>query len=518
MQPLGHFFTSIIMPVRTVYIPVVEVIDGGTKSEFYADLRKSLDMARQVANLAVTTCVKLDDLTQEKMPVNKEKGMSVKNQAYHASKVVLPAGSQAIASNISGPAVSQYMSDRWQVRRGIRSVRNHRSFPWPLTHNASTSSLRLEDRGEFLAARIKLASKWWVVRLAGGSSHRDQIRGLKKAIANESYGDSRIRVDRKHKAILEVACNVPNQERTNLAGAMQVASSRDHLLVASFERSPVPFVINADVCRQWQSEADRRYQRLRQDRKSDANRRRIRDSINAVSAKMQRRMKTLCHECSSRIVQKAVRMKVECINLDLTIKSYTKHFPWCTLESMIRYKAESAGIRVIVQTQTVSAPDVSKPHVYFKYAPIANRVKIGSTVRDDGGRHGAETDSAEELVILAIDNQPKTKVRAREKHWHAYFDSCCDNSRSKVREWFHAEPILAWLREAGWLGNAGNLSQIMQVLDVSQDTILAGHLQADRECPVGTGPIGCSQNAVSGEDIALPKATALAVTQRTFWD
>ncbi len=501
------------MPIRTICIPVAEVIEGGTKSEFYKDLRASLDLSRSVANLAVTACIRLDDFTQDKMPVNKEKGMSVKNQAYHASKIVLPSGSQSMAASISGPVVGQYTADRWQVRRGIRSVRNHRSFPWPLLHNASGNTLTVRDSGEFLSARIKLAGGWWVVRLAGGSSFRDQTRSIKNAIENNTYCDSKIWVDRKGKAILGLACDIPINNHTELSGEMHIASSRDSLLVASFDRSTTPFVINADICKRWQSESNRRHQRLRQDRKSDANRKRIRNEMNSLSAKMNRRMKTLCHEVASRIVNKAIRMKVATIKLDLTIKSYTKHFPWFNLAGKIKYKAESNGIAFINATQAVAEPDLLKPHVYFKYAPVANRIKIGSTVRDDGGRHGAETDSPEELIVLAIDNQPKTKVRAKEKHWQSYFADHCDTSRSRVREWFHAEPILAWLRETDWLGNAGNLSQIVQVLDVSQDTILAGHLQANSECSQELVSCGCSHNAVSGEDIVEQSTAALAVKE-----
>jgi hypothetical protein len=161
------------MPVRTICIAVAEVLEGGTKSGFYSELRSSLDMARQVANLAVTACVRLDDLSLEKMPASKEKGMSVVNQAYHASKVVLPPGSQSLASGICGAVVCGYMSDRWQLRRGIRSVRLYRSMPWPLSRG--NNHLQIVDAGEFLTARIRLASKWWTVRLAGNLSQIAQV-------------------------------------------------------------------------------------------------------------------------------------------------------------------------------------------------------------------------------------------------------------------------------------------------------------------------------------------------------
>jgi hypothetical protein len=488
------------MPFRTISIPVAEIIEGGTKQEFYADLRKTLGLSVRMANIAATECLRQDDLSRDKCG---------KIYTYPSISNLAP-GVTFAAASIARSVESLYRQNRFQVRIGNRSSQTFRSQPWPLVNNKSRKTLQLTCESEFLTARIKLLGGWWTVRLAGGSAYRDQVRGLRKAIESNSYGDSKIWVDRKHKAILGIACDISIAERKSLSGCMTVSSSRDHLLVATFERSDVPFVVNADVCKQWQSEANKRYQRLRQDRKSDANRRRIRREMNDISAKMNRRMKTLCHEVASRIVNKAIRMNVAEIKLDLTIKSYTKSFPWFDLAGKIKYKAESAGIKVVDATQTVSEPDVDKPHVYFKYAPIAGRIKIGMTGREDGGRHGAETDSPEELTILAIDNQPKTKLRAKEKHYHAMF-----HEHRVTGEWFHLEPILVWLREVEWLGNAGNLSQIAQVLDVSQDAILGGHLQANSECSSDLIAVGCSHNAVSGEDIVGSPTTALAVTKRS---
>jgi hypothetical protein len=160
-------------------------------------------------------------------------------------------------------------------------------------------------------------------------------------------------------------------------------------------------------------------------------------------------------------VSHAKRRNVECLQLDLTIKSFVPQFQWFELATMIKYKCEDAGIEFRNATQQVVEPDVLKPHVYFKFSASTSRVKIGRTSRNDGGRHGAETDAPEELVILAVDNQPSTKLVQREKHFHSQFA----NWREKG-EWFQAGPVVQWLRDVGWLGNAGNISQIAQVLDV----------------------------------------------------
>jgi hypothetical protein len=483
------------MPIRTICVKVAEVLEGGTKSEFYSELRKSLDLTVQIANLSMSQCVKQDDLTQDKAP-----------KLYTYPEIVrrgLTENASQIASSICRAVEKNYKQDRWMVARGKKAIRSFRSQPLPLLHNKSNKTVILTDEREFLTARIKLVSKWFTVRLAGGEGYRDQIRGIRKAMDLNGIGDSKIWIDAKHHAIIGLSCELPASDGRNKSGTMTVSSSRESLLIATFERSSVPFVINADIIHTWKSRTNHKYQRLRQDRKSDANRKEIRQCMNSIAESMSRKMKTLCHEVSSRIVNKAIRSNVAEIKVDLTIKSYSKSFPWFDLASKIKYKAESAGIVVIDATQSLSEPDLCKPHVYFKFAPITNRIKIGMTVREDGGRHGSETDSSEDLVVLSIDNQPKSKVKSREKHFHAMFqEHRLTKQFGSKTEWFVAEPVLAWLREVDWLGNAGNLSQIAQVLDVSKDAVLAGHLKANGECLSGIVSERCSQNADKRRDIS----------------
>lgn len=456
---------------RTICIPVAEVITGGTKSEFYAALRVSLEASRAIANLSATECLRQDvAATTDKCS---------KLYTYPIVSCQLP-GMSCVTANICRAVEKMYFRDRWQVRRGLRASRSYRSFPWPLLANKSTTMLRLRDAGEWLETDMRMSDgKWWTVRLAGGSAHRDQIRGLRAAIKTTGIGDSRIWTDRKHKAILGICVDrVPSTAIVTKSGVMEVASTIDHLLVCSLDREDTGFVLNGDEAKVWQAESNCRQQRLRQDRKADIDRRLCREKMNNLSNKMARRMKNHVHVISAQVVAYAVRRKVASVRLNLTVKSYIESYKWHALATAIKYKCEDAGVECIDATQTITEPDVNKPHVYFKYAPLTGRVKIGLTAKDDGSRHGSETDSSEELVILAIDPQPKTKLRKQERHYHAMF---AIHRISADREWFTGLPVIEWLRAVGWLGNAGNLSQISQVLDVSQDMSRVWHLQPDRE-------------------------------------
>ena len=454
---------------RTLCLPVAAIISGGTKSEFYVALRASLEASCVIANLSATEC-----LRQDVAPTD---GKCSKLYTYPMASARLPGMARVVAS-VCRTIESSYYRDRWGIRRGKRASRSYRTYPWPLLANKSTTMLRVRDAGEWLEADMRMSDgKWWTVRLAGGSSHRDIIRGLRTAISTTGIGDSRIWTDRKHRAILGVCLD--RQPATAIAtksGVMEVASAIDHLLVCTIDRDSTPFAITGDEAKRWQAESSRRQQRLRQDRKAGVDRRRCREAMNNLSDKMSRRMKNHVHTMSAQVVAYAVRRKVASVRLDLTIKSYIDSYQWYALATAIKYKCEDAGIECIDATQTITEPDVSKPHVYFKLAPLTGRIKIGLTTKDDGSRHGAETDSSETLVILAVDNQPKTKLRKQERHYHAMFAS-----HRLTGEWFTGLPVLAWLRAVGWLGNAGNISQISQVLDVSQDASRDGHLQPDRE-------------------------------------
>lgn len=231
-------------------------------------------------------------------------------------------------------------------------------------------------------------------------------------------------------------------------------------------------MINGDIARQWEAEHNKKQQRLRQDRKTGAKRRRVRESMNALSAKAQRRKSTLIHEAAARVVQFAKRRRLAKVEYDGTIKSFVRSFPWFELAEKIKYKCEDAGIAFVDVTQTVAEPDAQKPHIYFALGTITGRVKIGKTTRAFSDRKNDDKSfRSEPIVLLAVDNQPKTKLTKKEKHWHAVFAEHRVKDEDTGDEWFHGEPVIDWLREAEWIGNAGNLSQIAQFLDVSTDAV-----------------------------------------------
>lgn len=62
-------------------------------------------------------------------------------------------------------------------------------------------------------------------------------------------------------------------------------------------------------------------------------------------------------------------------------------------------------------------------------------------------------------------------------------------------KWFDGEPVLKWLRAAGWLGNAGNRSESAQVLPVCEDMNQDPPPGSSVSLPGPTEEQECSQDA-----------------------
>ena len=450
------------MAYRTISIPVAEVVEGGTKIEFYKELRKTLDASRIAANICFTTCFANDkELFQG--------GKYPKQNIYKAINGMFP-GVTSCAANLSRSVEKEYVQKRFKIRIGQVSIPNVRSYPWPLLHNKGNKTMTVNFEDERILVKLRLLNGTWVVRLRQGSNYRDQIRTLRRA----TIGDSKIWIDRRrHFANIGFSCDIPSEKWAG-KGTLKVASHRDHLLVAMKERDHTPFVINGDVIKSWSVERDKRYQRLRQDRKA-GQKRAANEKLKLAGDKYNNRVQTFVHTCTREIVNYAKRRKVNKIVLDCTIKSYIKNFPWHLLTSMLQYKCVDAGLEFEEQTLASETPNLNKAHVYFRYSPVTHKVKIGCTKNSRAREKKAKTDCPDdETVIIAVYNTGVKDLKKTEKYFHSYF-----NSSRLHGEWFEAESVIAWLRDSGWFGNTGNISEIAQVLDVN--TSKKGDLHAHGE-------------------------------------
>jgi hypothetical protein len=260
-------------------------------------------------------------------------------------------------------------------------------------------------------------------------------------------------------AVIGIAVALPKTQ-TQHVGTIHVSTARDALLVAMKDANDTPFTINADHLKGWQAERTRRMQRLRQDKKAGAKRRYIATKMDQVSRKYHDRMKSLCRESAAHAVKHAMRRRLNRVVFDGTIRSYCGDFPWFELKLSLQSACESAGIEFEDRTLAILEPDLSKPHVYFLYATSTQQVKIGFTRQTKGKRKSViDSQGGLETIMLAVDNHPTKQLKSAETRYHAMFAE-----HRTIGEWFRAEPIIAWMREAGCLGNAGNRSQIAQLI------------------------------------------------------
>ena len=123
--------------------------------------------------------------------------------------------------------------------------------------------------------------------------------------------------------------------------------------------------------------------------------------------------------------------------------------------------------------------------------------------------------AAEDPVLLAVDNQAKTRLTAREKYFHTLFSDYRVDLKTR-KEVFEAKEVIAWLREVGWLGNAGNLSQIAQVLDVSPESSGCEPPPGSPREPVAIEPPDLSQKAVNSRGFQGSNLAAPEVDDRTI--
>lgn len=435
--------------IRTLRIPVAEVLSG-TKADFYRDLRESIDLSTKTANRVLSLCmaddqaafVKADKITK-----------APKLYQYPVVSKEFP-GSTTICATICRSMESKYKQHRFDIIRGKRSLPSERNTPWPLLSNKGNRTIRRDgDKWS-----IKLFGQWWDVRLRAGSNYARHHRTLKE-LTDSQIRDSSIWIDRRGVAVIGIAVALPKKELVS-SGTLLVSTARDALLVAIKEANDTPFTLNSDHLKGWQAERSRRMQRLRQDRKAGATRRYVGEQMKQVGRKYHDRIKSLCRESAAHVVKHAKRRRISRIVFDGTIRSYCGDFPWFDLKLSLQHACESAGIEFEDKTLEILEPDLSKPHVYFLYAHATKQVKIGLTKQAKGKRKAViESQGGIETIILAADNRPAKQLKSTENTYHAMFDE-----HRLIGEWFRAEPIIAWLREAGHLGNAGNRTEIAQVI------------------------------------------------------
>jgi len=463
---LGEVFAPVVDIVRnrTIKLRVAEVVEGGTKTEFYTDLRSTLELSRRVYNMAMSECVAQDS---ESFSVEGDFGKCEKIATYTTlvKGKSFAKGVTIELSNILRSAETKYKGKggaRFDVLTGRSTVPIARSHPWPLLSNKSAKNFTVENIDGNMYCTIKLKSKKWKVRVASGSNYRYQIRGIMSAAG---IGDSKIWMDRKGRAIIGVSVQldgVPLIEGKTL----KVVTSTNALLQLIPERSTRPYSINADHMVKSIARKRIQQQRMRQSIKP-GKKRQVRKALARTSSKHARKMRSFVHEATARVISYAKRNGCSRIEYDDSIRSYAKSWPWFDMQEKLKYKCEDSGISFTRTSQPFEpCGNISNPHIYFRLHVAKSTghvigLKIGET-KDGSKRDTTGQAAIEEIYVAAID-APKTK-RARvklEKQWLALF------AEHKIEnEVFHALPVVNSLSERGMINETLGGSRLAEILSL----------------------------------------------------
>jgi transposase len=453
---------------RTLRIPVAKVLEGGTRNEFYADLRKSMRACTAAVNRCLTECAIQDKEAFEAVGRGEKVPKSPKFYTYQTINDHFP-GFAWLASTLSRMADKKYKAERFAIVTQQRSLPIQRNCAYPLKHSAKQLRAGLDSDGNVLLSIRLLSGTAYLLRLRGGSNYRKPLRAVREAIEHERIGDSQIWIDKKGMAVVGLACKLPKiAPGKNVSGVLAVRTVRDAFLVASREHDKKPFTINADHVKRWLAERGRRQGRLRQDRKSGTARRNIRKKQAEITEKFNCRIDSFIEETTAHVVQHARRRRVEKIQYDSTIRSYFSDFPWYKFALRLHQKAEQFGLIFENVTSEILPATAEEPHVYCdlgidRATNQIRNVKIGRSRRKLGVRAKDDARATDQDWITLFTHKTAAKSLPKlEKQYLSLFDA---HRIPDSAEMFLAEPVIAWSREVGCLGNSGNLSQIQQYLE-----------------------------------------------------
>lgn len=442
--------------VRTMKVPATNV-DANVRRI----VRESCDLSTRAFNAALIECQKIDSglwgPKTEKIP------KCPKLYTYPSVKELFH-GSRNVCASVTRQAektYKQFRFDMWTLRATLPTKRHE---PWPIPI-ANTKWLMREVN--VVADCLMIGGEHCEFTLRGGSNYARQLAPIKSILDGGpgKIGDSRVGLDRRGNVVFYVSVSIPKRDPVKSDGELHVKTQRDAFIVAAKERDSVPFTINADHVFGWIDQHKRRQQRLSQDSKSGV-RRKLYNRRDIESRKYQDRIKSFIEETTAHIVKYASRRKCGTVLYDDTIRSYMPEFQWFVFCQRLKDKCEQAGIR-FEKTESIMDEVVTldDPHVYFLGVVdngTISKVKIGMTTQQKEKRKSAlETQSGAEMIYLAADKKPKTKLRQAEKMWHSQFAE-----HRGIGEYFAANPVIGYLRETGCLGNTGNISQISQYVEV----------------------------------------------------
>jgi hypothetical protein len=236
-------------------------------------------------------------------------------------------------------------------------------YPMPLpVHNQSWEAKMPQERP---VVRVRLADRWWELRLKGSPRFRRQTDAYRQMISGEAIRGElalyRVRAqegklaDRpngdqtvKYTVMCKMVGWFPREEHRGAgerAGILQVRTVDEMLLLALNPRDEPIWQYHGDHLRRWTAEYRRLLQNLADDQKAEQRPvPSFADRRTAAAVKYRNRMRAAVKEITAQLVGYAARRDFTEIEYNDSVTGFCPKFPYGALRDQIRANCDAMGI------------------------------------------------------------------------------------------------------------------------------------------------------------------------------
>jgi hypothetical protein len=338
-------------------MPVVEPMDGSWE-ELCAVLADSWAQVTAAANWMVTELYSRDvrRRDQARMPP------MPRVYLYPEARRLFPGLAPLTVASLEHTTQAIYRATRYQVIwTRERSLPTYR-YPVPLpVHNQCWKATLLDERP---VVRVRIAERWWNLRLRGGPRYHRQLAAYGQLLSGEGLaGELSLYRRRAHegrlvarpnsnqRALYAIACKMvawlPRASRETAgrsSSVLEVQTGHDALLVAG-DSPDAMWRYHGDHLRRWSAEYRRTRRHFADDDKATPGTAPVfADRRTAVALKYQRRMLSAVREAAAHLIGYAKRRGCARLRYDDSVRAFCPDFPFAALREWLRQQCDGSGI------------------------------------------------------------------------------------------------------------------------------------------------------------------------------